>query len=204
VSGAEPGELASGVLGGFKVMISARPAEAGDRAIPRHWEGDLIIGLGGSAIGTLVERTTRYTMLLHLPPMDGYGRQPRVHNGPALAGHGAEAVRDAIATTITTLPAQLRRSLTWYQGTEMAQHAQLCIDTGIAIYFCDPHSPWQRDTNENTYWCRMSGAGILRRAMLRPGRRVTRRTRAEKLSVDLSTAAYRARALTGSDLIEAC
>jgi IS30 family transposase len=131
------------------VMISERPAEAADRAVPGHWEGDLIVGLNSSAIGTLVERTTRFTMLLHLPPMEGHGG-PRAHNGPALAGHGAEAVRDAIAATITQLPAQLRRSLTWDQGAEMAQHAQLRISTGIAIYFCDPHSPWQRGTNENT------------------------------------------------------
>ena len=87
-----------------------------DRAVPGHWESDLIIGLGRSAIGTLVERTTRFTMLLHLPRMEGHGTVPRVKNGPALAGHGAEAVRDAIARTITTLPAQLRRSLTWDQG----------------------------------------------------------------------------------------
>jgi len=133
-----------------EVMISQRPAEAADRAVPGHWEGDLIIGLNRSAIGTLVERTTRFTMLLHLPPMPGHGTSPRVKNGPALAGHGAEAVRDAIASTITTLPAQLRRSLTWDQGAEMAGHAQLRIDTGIEIYFCDPHSPWQRGTNENT------------------------------------------------------
>ena len=131
-------------------MISARPAEADDRAVPGHWEGDLIIGLDSSAIGTLVERTTRFTMLLHLPHMEGHGDQPRVKNGPALAGHGAEAVRDAIAETITTLPEQLRRSLTWDQGAEMAQHAQLQIDTGMAIFFCDPQSPWQRGTNENT------------------------------------------------------
>jgi IS30 family transposase len=133
-----------------EVMISERPAEAGDRAVPGHWEGDLIIGLNKSAIGTLVERTTRFTMLLHLPRMDGYGTQPRVKNGPALAGHGAEAVRDAIAATITTLPGQLRRTLTWDRGKEMAQHAQLRIDTGIEVYFADPHSPWQRGTNENT------------------------------------------------------
>jgi IS30 family transposase len=132
-----------------QVMISQRPAEANDRAVPGHWEGDLILGLDSSAIGTLVERTTRFTMLLQLPRMQGHG-QPRVHNGPALAGHGAEAVRDAIASTITTLPQQLRRSLTWDQGAEMAQHAQLRIDTGLAVYFCDPHSPWQRATNENT------------------------------------------------------
>jgi IS30 family transposase len=133
-----------------EVMISERPAEAADRAVPGHWEGDLIVGLNSSAIGTLVERTTRFTMLLHLPPMEGHGTAPRAKNGPALAGHGAEAVRDAIASTITTLPSQLRRSLTWDQGAEMASHAQLRIDTGIKIYFCDPHSPWQRGTNENT------------------------------------------------------
>ncbi|WP_433497567.1 IS30 family transposase [Sphaerimonospora sp. CA-214678] len=132
-----------------EVMISQRPAEAADRAVPGHWEGDLIIGLGSSAIGTLVERTTRYTLLLHLPAMDGHGG-PRPKNGPALAGHGAEAVRDAIAATITTLPGQLRRSLTWDQGAEMAQHARLRIDTGLQVFFCDPHSPWQRGSNENT------------------------------------------------------
>ena len=133
-----------------EVMISERPAEAEDRAVPGHWEGDLIIGLNKSAIGTLVERTTRFTMLLHLPPMEGHGTIEPVKNGPPLAGHGAEAVRDAIAATIGTLPEQLRRSLTWDQGSEMAQHAQLRVDTGLAIYFADPHSPWQRGTNENT------------------------------------------------------
>ena len=133
-----------------EVMISERPAETEDRAVPGHWEGDLIIGLNKSAIGTLVERTTRFTMLLHLPPMDGHGTIEPVKNGPPLAGHGAEAVRDAIAATIGTLPELLRRSLTWDQGSEMAQHAQLRVDTGLAIYFCDPHSPWQRGTNENT------------------------------------------------------
>ncbi len=132
-----------------EIMISERPAEADDRAVPGHWEGDLILGLNSSAIGTLVERTTRFTMLLHLPRMEGHG-ETRTHNGPALAGHGAEAVRDAITSSIMTLPQQLRRSLTWDQGTEMAQHAQLRIETGVAIYFCDPHSPWQRGTNENT------------------------------------------------------
>ena len=131
-------------------MISERPAEAEDRAVPGHWEGDLIIGLDSSAIGTLVERTTRFTMLLHLPRMDGHGAARGSRTGRALAGHGAEAVRDAIAATIATLPEQLRRSLTWDQGAEMAQHVQLRIDTGLQVYFCDPHSPWQRGTNENT------------------------------------------------------
>jgi IS30 family transposase len=133
-----------------EILISERPAEAADRAVPGHWEGDLIVGLNSSAIGTLVERSTRFTLLLHLPHMDGHGSQARIKNGPALAGHGAEAVRDAIADAIGTLPEQLRRSLTWDQGAEMAQHAQLRIDAGVEIYFCDPRSPWQRGTNENT------------------------------------------------------
>jgi IS30 family transposase len=133
-----------------ELLISQRPAEAADRAVPGHWEGDLILGLGSSAIGTLVERTTRFTLLLHLPPLPGHARGERVKNGPALAGHGAEAVRDAIGHTIGGLPEQLRRSLTWDQGMEMAQHARLRIDTGLEIYFCDPRSPWQRGTNENT------------------------------------------------------
>jgi IS30 family transposase len=133
-----------------ETMISERPTQADDRAIPGHWEGDLIVGLDSSAIGTLVERSTRFTLLLHLPRMDGHGDTPRVNNGPPLAGHGAEAVRDAIAAQIVALPEHLRRSLTWDQGSEMAEHAQLRIDTGLPIYFCDPHSPWQRGTNENT------------------------------------------------------
>jgi IS30 family transposase len=130
-------------------MISERPAEADDRVVPGHWEGDLIVGLGSSAIGTLVERTTRFTMLLHLPRMKRHGA-PRTKNGPALAGHGAEAVRGAIASSIEPLPEHLCRSLTWDQGAEMAQHDRLSVDTGLAVYFCDPHSPWQRGTNENT------------------------------------------------------
>ena len=133
-----------------EIMISRRPAEAADRAVPGHWEGDLILGLGSSAIGTLVERTTRFTMLLHLPRLAGHGNAPRTKNGPAFAGHGAEAVRDAITRTIVTLPEELRRSLTWDQGAEMAQHARLKIDAGVQVYFCDPQSPWQRGTNENT------------------------------------------------------
>ncbi|GAA3745663.1 hypothetical protein HDA32_000600 [Spinactinospora alkalitolerans] len=107
-----------------EVMISERPAEAEDRAVPGHWEGDLIIGTGRSAIGTLVERTARFTMLLHLPRLDGYGVEPQVKNGPTPAGRGTEAVKAAITGAITTLPEQLRRSLTWDRGKEPVRHAQ--------------------------------------------------------------------------------
>jgi IS30 family transposase len=133
-----------------EVRISERPPEVEDRAVPGHWEGDLIIGTDRSAIGTLVERTTRFTVLIHLPRMDGWGIEPRVKNGPALAGYGAEAMRRAVAAQMSMVPQQLRRSLTWDRGKELAQHAQLKVDTGIAVYFADPHSPWQRGTNENT------------------------------------------------------
>jgi len=132
-----------------EVMISQRPAEAADRAVPGHWEGDLILGIDRSAIGTLVERTSRYVMLLHLPPT-GDRDAPKIKNGPPVTGRGAEGVRDAITAAIGELPEQLRRSLTWDQGAEMAQHARLRLDTGLQVYFCDPQSPWQRGTNENT------------------------------------------------------
>jgi len=133
-----------------EVMISERPAEATDRAVPGHWEGDLLIGLERSAIGTLVERTTRFTMLIHLPREEGYGVIPRTKNGPALAGYGAVTMKDALATAMTTLPEQLRRSLTWDRGKELSQHASFKVETGIPVYFADPQSPWQRGSNENT------------------------------------------------------
>ena len=132
------------------VMISERPAEVEDRAVPGHWEGDLVIGLKRSAIGTLVERTTRFTLLVHLPREDGDGVIPRTKNGPALAGYGAVTMKDALAATMCTLPEQLRRSLTWDRGKELSAHAAFKVETGIPVYFADPKSPWQRGTNENT------------------------------------------------------
>ena len=116
-----------------KVMVSERPAEAADRAVPGHWEGDLLLGQKPSGIATLVERSTRYCQLVALRD-----------------GHGAEAVRNALMRSIAQLPEQLRRSLTWDQGKEMLEHVQFTVDSGIQIYFCDPRSPWQRGSNENT------------------------------------------------------
>jgi len=133
-----------------EVMISERPAEVEDRAVPGHWEGDLLIGLERSAIGTLVERTTRFTMLIHLPREEGYRHKHTIKNGPALAGYGAVTMKNALAATMTTLPEQLRRSLTWDRGKELSQHAAFKVETGVPVYFADPHSPWQRGTNENT------------------------------------------------------
>jgi len=116
------------------ILISDRPPEIEDRAVPGHWEGDLIIGKGGrSAIGTLVERSSRYVVLLHLPH-----------------GRTAEDVRAALTRQISKLPAELRRTLTWDQGKEMAEHVRFSTDTNMVVYFCDPHSPWQRGSNENT------------------------------------------------------
>lgn len=133
-----------------EVMISNRPAEAEDRAVPGHWEGDLIIGLNRSAIGTLVERSSRFTMLVHLPREKGYGLTARTKNGPALAGYGAVTMANALKKTVETLPSQLWRSLTWDRGKELSDHARFTVESGVDVFFADPHSPWQRGTNENT------------------------------------------------------
>ena len=110
----------------------------------------MIIGLERSAIGTLVERTTRFTMLVHLPRGEGYRHKQSIKNGPALAGYGAITMKNALAATMTTLPEQVRRSLTWDRGKELSAHAAFKVETGIPVFFADPHSPWQRGTNENT------------------------------------------------------
>ncbi len=133
-----------------KTLISKRPPEAEDRAVPGHWEGDLLIGLQRSAIGTVVDRTTRFTMLVHLPREEGYRHKETPKNGPALAGYGAITMKNALANTMSTLPVQLARSVTWDRGKEMSAHAKFTVETGIPVFFADPHSPWQRGTNENT------------------------------------------------------
>jgi IS30 family transposase len=132
------------------VVLSARPAEAADRAVPGHWEGDLIIGTGRSAIGTLVERSSRSTLLIHLPRMEGWGDKPYVKNGPSLGGYGAVAMNAALTASITKLPEQLRKTLTWDRGKELSGHALFALETGTRVFFADPHSPWQRPSNENT------------------------------------------------------
>jgi IS30 family transposase len=170
-----------------KVMISERPAEVADRAIPGHWEGDLLLGRRPSGIATLVERSTRYCQLVALPD-----------------GQGAAAVRDALQASIGSLPEQLRRSLTWDQGKEMLEHVQFTVDSGVQIYFCDPRSPWQRGSNENTngllrqYFPKRSDLGAVSQADLdrvaaelngRPRKTLGWMTPAERLAQALAQAA---------------
>ena len=131
-------------------MISNRPAEVQDRAVPGHWEGDLIIGLNRSAIGTLVERSSRFTMLVYLPREEGYGLIPRIKNGPALAGYGAVTMANALKKTVIEMPTQLWQSLTWDRGKELSDHVRFTVESGVKVFFADPRSPWQRGTNENT------------------------------------------------------
>ncbi len=146
------------------VVLSERPAEAEDRAVPGHWEGDLIIGLNRSAIGTVVERTSRYTLLVHLPRLEGYGTDP--------AGQERARPRRLRRHRDERRPRgddhddarELLRSLTWDRGKELSAHAQFTIDTGIAVYFADPHSPWQRGTNENTVSVGGGSVGLLSQA----------------------------------------
>jgi IS30 family transposase len=170
-----------------KVMISERPAEVEDRAVPGHWEGDLLLGRRPTGIATLVERSTRYCQLVALPD-----------------GQGAAAVRDALQASIGSLPEQLRRSLTWDQGKEMLEHVQFTVDSGVQIYFCDPRSPWQRGSNENTngllrqYFPKRSDLGAVSQEQLdavaaelngRPRQTLEWMTPAERLAQVLAQAA---------------
>ncbi|WP_006247412.1 IS30 family transposase [Mycolicibacterium tusciae] len=172
---------------GSVFTIRDRPAEAADRAVPGHWEGDLIMGAGNtSAIGTLVERSTRFTILLHLP-----------------ADHTAESVATAMIGAMSELPAHLRRTITWDRGSEMANWRTIDLQLQAPVYFCDPHSPWQRGTNENTYWCTVLEPDGFDGS--RPGELLgdSENTCREWPSVDLSTAA-RGKSPDRCDLIEAC
>ena len=132
------------------VVLAERPPEAADRAVPGHWEGDLIIGTGRSAIGTLVERHSRATILVHLPRLDGWGEQPPVKNGTSLGGYGAVAMNQALTVSVSGLPQQLRKTITWDRGKELSGHAAFTVATGTKVFFADPHSPRQRPTKETT------------------------------------------------------
>jgi IS30 family transposase len=184
------------------VLISRRPAEADDRAIPGHWEGDLIIGTDRSAIGTVVERASGFTTLVHLPREEGWREQPIVKNGPSLSGYGALSMNKALAAAMENLPSELKRSLTWDRGKEMSAHTQFSIDTGLKVFFADPHSPWQRGTNENTNgllrqyfpkgtdltrWGPDDLAAVAHALNTRPRKRLAWRTPAEVLNQQLQS-----------------
>lgn len=131
------------------LAIGQRPVTVSDRTEAGHWEGDLIVGKdGASAIGTLVERSSRSVLLVHLPRLDGWGETPPVKNGPSLGSYGAVAMNAALAASMAGLPSQLRTTLTWDRGKELSGHARFTLDTGTRVFFADPHSPWQRPTNE--------------------------------------------------------
>ena len=160
-------------------VLSERPAEAVDRAVPRQEERDLIIGPGRSAIGTLIERSSRSMLLVHLPRLEGWGEKPPVKNGPLLGGYGAVAMNAALTVSRTTLPEQLRKTLTWDRGKELSAHAQFALSTGTRVFFADPHSPWQRPTNENTKGLRQYFPKGTELSRWRGGPR-SRRSRAEQ------------------------
>jgi len=181
-----------------EVMISERPADADDRAVPSHWEGDLIIGHERSAIGTLVERSTRFTMLVHLPREAGWGEIERTKNGPPLGGYGAVAMKNGLSAVITTLPNQLRQSIVWDRGEELSQHVAFTIETGVPVFFADPRSPWQRGTNgllrqyfpkgtDPARWDAEDLEAVAHALNTRPRKTLGWRTPAEALNEDLQS-----------------
>ena len=192
-------------------LIDKRPAEVEDRVAPGHWEGDLIIGTGRSAIGTLVERTTRFTVLVHLPRERGWGKSAPVKNGPAFSGYGASSMNKALAAALDKLPEQMVKSLTWDRGKELSAHAALTVMTGVPVFFADPHSPWQRGTNENTNgllrqyfpkgtdlsrWTGRDLAAIAHTLNTRPRKTLGWRTPAEAMSHHLQSLQHRSVATT--------
>ena len=192
-------------------LISKRPGEADDRAVAGHWEGDLIIGTGRSAIGTVVERKTRYTMLVHLPREEGWGVSKPVKNGVALSGYGAVSMNARLESALAKLPGALKKSLTWDRGKELSAHLALTDKTGVPVFFADPHSPWQRGTNENTNgllrqyfpkgtdlsrWAADEVQAIAHALNTRPRKTLGWRTPAEAMAEELSSMSTRRVATT--------